>query len=198
MYMTTDNITDIDQAITDTQKDAALRSIARELPRDYATTLHPSISSHTESKLSTLLQQEAVRAGSGQSMHGGIDSSRYKSFTEISPDANVEVTKAALRAAYANLTYLNERQVNITLLEEYGKNAWLIGNSHTEDVQNRLQAELDSTKAQIDAVNRSRKSAQEDSRGELLGLDETWKQGISRIIETQLATDELRRQLPQR
>lgn len=196
--MTTDNITDIDQAITDTQKDAALRSIARELPRDYATTLHPSISSHTESKLSTLIQQEVVRAGSGQSMNGGTDSSRYESFTEISPEANVEVTKAALRAAYANLTYLNERQVNITLLEEYGKNAWLIGNSHTEDVQKRLQAELDSTKAQIDAVNRSRKSAQEDSRGELLGLDETWKQGISRIIETQLATDELRRQLPQR
>lgn len=128
---------------------------------------------------------------------GGIDSSRYESFAEVSPDNNVEVTKSALRAAYANITYLRDRQTNIALLEEYGKNAWLIGNSHSDEIQKRLQNELEKVKAQSESTNKIRRAAQEDSRGELLGLEETWKQGIGRIIETQLATDQLRQQILQ-
>lgn len=193
-----DEKTDIDPAISDSQKNAALKLIQREVPKDSTTRLHSSILSLPESRLTPLLQQEVTRAGSGKPMTGGIDSSRYESFAEVSPDTNIELMKAALRTAYANMTYLSERQTNITLLEEYGKNAWLIGNSHTEDMQKRLQVELEATKAEIETINRNRKTAQEDSKGELLGLEETWKQGISRIIETQLATDELRRQLPQR
>lgn len=96
------------------------------------------------------------------------------------------------------MTYLRGRQTNIALLEEHGKNAWLISNSHLDDIQKRLDSELANVKSQSEDINRARKAAQEDSKGELLGLDETWKQGISRIIETQLATDQLRQSLAQK
>lgn len=131
-------------------------------------------------------------------MDGGIDRSRYESSEELSPNSNVDKVKAALRSSYAKMTYLQDRQTNISLLEEYGKNAWLIGNSHLDDIQKRLDSELASLKIQTENTNRMRKAAQEDSKGELLGLEETWKQGIGRIIETQLATDQLRQELNQK
>lgn len=131
-------------------------------------------------------------------MSGGIDLSRYESSEDLSPDSNVETIKAALRSTYANMTYLRGRQTNISLLEEYGKNAWLIGNSHLEDTQKRLDSELANVEKRSENTNRVRKAAQGDSKGELLGLEETWKQGISRIIETQLATDQLRQDLAQK
>lgn len=127
-------------------------------------------------------------------MTGGIDLSRYESFSDVSADTDSETLKAALSTAYTNISYLRGRQTNIDLLEEYGKNAWLIGNSHLEDVQKRLDTELRRTKELSEDTNRARKSAQEDSKGELLGLEETWKQGIGRIIQTQIATDALRRE----
>lgn len=144
------------------------------------------------------LQHEVDRVAAGKQMTGGIDLSRYESSEEMSPDSNVEIVKAALRSTYANMTYLRDRQTNISLLEEYGKNAWLVGNSHLDDVQKRLDSELATVKAQAENINRMRRAAQEDSRGELLGLGDTWKQGISRIVETQLATDQLRQELSQK
>lgn len=134
----------------------------------------------------------------GRQSTGGIDLSRYESSEDISPDSNVESVKAALRTTYANLTYLRDRQANIALLEEYGKNVWLIGNSHLDDVQKRLDGELESLRTQTEDTNRLRRGAQDDSKGELLGLEETWRQGISRIIETQLATEQLRKEISHR
>lgn len=184
---------DIDPDISEYQRTAAYRLISRELPQDRAT-LHPSIAETPTSRLTPALQREVARAGTGQPLTGGINLSRYESFNEVSADTDTETLKAALRLAYTNVSYLRGRQMNIALLEEYGKHAWLIGNSHLEDVQKRLDAELTRTKELSEETNRARKLAQEDSKGQLLGLEETWKQGIGRIIETQIATDALRRE----
>lgn len=190
----TDSCVDIDAEISATQRSAADSLIRRELPKDYSKTLHSSLTDLSPSRLSPALQNEANRAGSGQPLTGGIDLSRYESLGDISPDTNAEIVKSALRIAYTNTTYLRGRQTNLALLEEHGKNAWLIGNSHTDDVQKRLETELSQAKSQSEAINRARKAAQEDVRGELLGLEETWKQGVGRIVETQLATEALRRE----
>ncbi|KAK5942793.1 hypothetical protein PMZ80_005359 [Knufia obscura] len=188
----------IDADISEAQRAAADVLIRRELPRDHNTTIHSSIAHPPTSRLTLALQQEVDRVVAGKQMTGGIDTSRYEPSEDLSADSNVEPVKAALRSTYANMTYLRDRQTNIALLEEYGKNAWLIGNSHLDDIQKRLDSELASLKTQTEDTNRKRKAAQEDSKGELLGLEETWKQGISRIIETQLATDQLQQQLNQK
>lgn len=193
-----DSLPYIDADISGPQRAAANLLIQRELPRDHTTTAHPSLAQPPTSQLTKALQQEVDRVAAGQQIAGGIDLARYESSEDLSPDSNVESIKAALRSTYANMTYLRGRQTNIALLEEHGKNAWLISNSHLDDIQKRLDSELANVKSQSEDINRARKAAQEDSKGELLGLDETWKQGISRIIETQLATDQLRQSLAQK
>lgn len=169
--------------------------IRQELPSDHARSLHPSVTEIPATKLTNVLQQEVERVAAGKPLIGGVDLSRYQDFEQVSQDSDVDALRHALRTAYANTTYLRGRQMNITLLEELGRNAWLIGNSQLEDVQRRLENELTAVKSQSESINRSRKALQEDSRGELLGLEETWKQGIGKIIETQVASDALRQDL---
>ena len=193
-----DSLPYIDADISETQREGANRLIRRELAKDHSAAVHPSLAEEPSSRLSAALQAELNRAGAGQALTNGIDLSRYESFDEISAESDVEIMKSALQTAYANITYLRDRQMNISLLEEYGKNAWLVSNSQLEDVQKRLDAELAETKEQSENTNRMRKAAQENSRGELLGLEDTWKQGIGRIIETQLATDQLKQDLIQK
>jgi pre-mRNA-splicing factor SPF27 len=89
-------------------------------------------------------------------------------------------------------TYLSGRQVNLTLLDEFGKNAWLIGNSQCEEILQDLEQELTRVKQETESVNKARKAAQENSKAELLGLEDTWRRGIGKILEIQVATNGLR------
>ncbi|KAK5075554.1 hypothetical protein LTR64_001761 [Lithohypha guttulata] len=177
----------IDPDPSQAQREAANLLIQSHLPRDHSATIHPSVVDTTSAGPRAFIQQEVDRAGAGRLMSGGIDLSRYESFDDVSADGPLEDTRSALKTAYANVSYLRGRLSNITLLEEYGKNAWLIGNSQLEDILKQLEEELRTTKELSENTNRIRKTAQEDSKGELLALEETWKQGISRIVETQIA-----------
>lgn len=44
-------------------------------------------------------------------------------------------------------------------------------------------------------VNIQRRRAQDEVGGELKGLDETWKKGVSKVLETEIATEGLRQQV---
>jgi pre-mRNA-splicing factor SPF27 len=81
------------------------------------------------------------------------------------------------------------------LLEELGKNAWLIGNSQLEAILRQLERELEELKVATESVNKSRKTAQESSRGEMIGLEETWKRAIGRSLEVEVAIEETRQQI---
>lgn len=94
--------------------------------------------------------------------------------------------------------YLSGRHSNLTLLDEFGKNAWLIGNSQLEHLLQELEQELTRLKDDVENVNKARKAAQENSRGELLGLEETWKHGIGKILEVQVAGAGLRQLILER
>lgn len=165
----------------------------KELPQEFAKKTHPSLFKPGASRLTPVFQQELNRIATGMAGIGGIDLSRYETSEDLSPESSLESVQGALRTTYANIAYLSDRQANIALLEEYGKNSWLIGNSHLDDLQRRLDNELESVKARSEETNVARKALQEDARGELLGLTDTWKQGIDKIIQTQLATDALNR-----
>jgi len=113
-------------------------------------------------------------------------------------DVEPETWRSDLRQAYISSSYLFGRLANLSLLEEFGKNAWLISNSQLEDILRDLEKELAEQKEATDNINKARKAAQEGSKAELLGLEETWKLGIGRIIEVQMATDGIRREILER
>lgn len=92
-------------------------------------------------------------------------------------------------------SHLSMRHENLALLEEYGKNACLIGNSQLEDILRGLEKELAETKEAAEAVNKQRKLAQEASQGEMVSLEETWKRGVSAILDVELASEGLRLQI---
>lgn len=88
-----------------------------------------------------------------------------------------------------------KRHENLALLEEHGKNAWLVGNSQLEEVLRGLEKELAETKSSSEEVNKQRKIAQDASFGELASLEETWKRGVGAVLDVELASEGLRMQI---
>lgn len=146
---------------------------------------------------SDLVAKELSRVDAGQPRSGGIDASRYEEPDEPSADDDAVTWRKSLRSAYVSNIYLQSRHTNLSLLEELGKNAWLVGNSQLDQIMKGLDQELATLKEEVDSVNRERKVAQEGSKGEILALEDTWRKGIGRLIEVQLATDQLRREIRQ-
>lgn len=144
------------------------------------------------------MRKELERVSAGHPRDGGIDLSRYEELDQPSEDDDAATWRRTLRTAYVSNTYLAGRHTNLALLEELGKNAWLMGNAQLDQTVKALDQELAFLKEEVDSVNRDRKSAQEASKGELLALESTWKEGIGRLIEVQLATDQLRQELGRR
>lgn len=81
------------------------------------------------------------------------------------------------------------------MLDENGKNAWLIGNSQLEYILGGLEKELAETKESSEEVNKQRKLAQEARYGELSSLEETWKRGVGAILDVELASEGIRMQI---
>lgn len=92
-------------------------------------------------------------------------------------------------------SHLSKRHENLTLLEENGKNAWLIGNSQLEDLLRGIEKELADTKEAAEEVNKQRKLAQEARQGELVALEDTWKRGVGSVLDVELASEGLRMQI---
>jgi pre-mRNA-splicing factor SPF27 len=142
-----------------------------------------------------LIQKELDRRAAGLPLTDGIDLSRYEAPEAPTNKGDIEAWKEALRNAYRSSTYLSGRIANLSLLDEFGKNAWLIGNSQLEDILRTLETELEELKVATDNVNKSRKAAQDGSRGELTSLEETWKRGIGRILEVEVAVEKVRQEV---
>lgn len=78
----------------------------------------------------------------------------------------------------------------LELLEQFGKNAWLIGNSQLEDVLRDLEKGLVKTKQRTEELNRERKGAQEGGQAAMEGSERAWREGIGRVVEVQLGISE--------
>lgn len=87
------------------------------------------------------------------------------------------------------------RHNNLALLEEYGKNAWLIGNSQLEEILRSVEKELAETNEAVEGVHKERKLVQESGHGELAGLEDTWRRGVGSILEVEVAAEGLRQQI---
>lgn len=191
--------TDVDVEPSAAARQKAQQLINAELPQDHATTLHPSIPPAPESQFSPLIQQELSRKATGAPLTGGIDLTRYEAPeppTHADGEApNLEEWRQTLQKAYVSSSHLTKRHENLALLEENGRNAWLIGNSQLEDILRGLEKELADTKEAAEEVNKQRKLVQEARQGELVSLEETWKRGVGAVLDVELAAEGMRMQI---
>ena len=195
-----DSLPYIDAEPTPSERASALSLIAVEMPSD--TSAHPSLPPLGQQNFSPLLEAEMLRIERKEPLQA-IDLSRYEALEPptTSPHSDerhpetLQKWRDALSMAYTSHTYLTGRQNNLALLERFGKNAWLIGNSQLEDVLRGLERELAQRKTDIDMVVIERKGMQEAVGPEIIGLDEGWRRGVGRVLEVEIAAEELRREI---
>ncbi|KAF4637848.1 hypothetical protein G7Y89_g257 [Cudoniella acicularis] len=196
-----DSLPYIDVEPSAAERAAAEALIAAELGI-VSTQPHPSVPPFEDQHFSPLIEAEILRIENKQPLNA-IDLSRYEAqeLPATSPDSDEKDPttlikwREALSKAYTSHTYLSGRQTNLALLEQFGKNSWLIGNSQLEDVLRGLERELAERKAEIDGVVIERKNAQEGVSAEIKGLEEGWKRGVGRVLETEVAAEQLRREI---
>ncbi|KAK4539445.1 hypothetical protein LTR36_010922 [Oleoguttula mirabilis] len=178
---------------------AAQALIQAELPPEHATTLHSSIPAMRESSFSDLIEAEHARIGSGaiKEPGTGIDLSRYEAL-DAPERGDTDAWRSTLQQAYTSAEYLRGREANLGLLETYGKNAWLIGNSQLEDELRSLERDVEAAKLELEAIEQARRAAQSNVAGEMHGLEETWRSGVGRMIEAQAAGERLRQEILER
>ncbi|KAL2051962.1 hypothetical protein ABVK25_007877 [Lepraria finkii] len=128
---------------------------------------HPLLPEPPDISHSPLIQSELSRIASKTPLTG-IDLSRYEATPSLDADTDPAQARETLEAAYTNASYLTLRLQALELLEKFGKNAWLIGNSQLEDILRDMEKELVETRGRVEGVNRERKGAQE-------GPGERWK-----------------------
>lgn len=150
-----------------------------------------------EPRFSPLIAHELERVSAKQPLRA-IDLKRYEEQEDLDPSGPLEEKQNALALAYTTNTYLTSRHTHLSLLDSFGKNAWLVGNWQTEAELQALERELADTKRQIELVNNARRRQQEEVGGELKSLEETWKKGVGRVLETEVAAESLRREVLER
>lgn len=165
--------------------------------------LHPSLPPLRDSPFYTanpVLHQEQARLSAKQPLTA-IDLSRY----EVDEDDLASGTgtstaqlESALGRAYTAQAYLTARHAHLGLLDRYGKNAWLVGNWQAEAELAAIERDLAAAKRDIELVNHARRQMQTEVGEELRGLDATWRRGVGRVLETEVAVERLRHEVEQR
>ncbi|KAJ5157414.1 uncharacterized protein N7482_008514 [Penicillium canariense] len=194
-----DSLPYVDAPPSASARQNAQQLINAELAPEHSSSLHPSIPAAPEFKFTPLIQQELERKANGTPLTGGIDLTRYEApepptRTDTEPP-NLPEWRQTLQSAYTSSSHLTKRHENLSLLEEHGKNAWLIGNAQLEETLRGIEKELAETKAAAEEVNRQRKIAQDASYGELTNLEATWKRGIAAVLDVELASEGVRMQI---
>ncbi|KAH6899666.1 Pre-mRNA-splicing factor SPF27 [Thelonectria olida] len=139
----------------------------------------------SEPSFSPAIQTELSRIAASQPAQP-LDLSRYEA-----PSSSANPSAALPPAAVAQ-SYLASRHTNLALLDRWGKNAWLLGNHALEAELQALERDLAAAKRDVDLVNLERRNRQEAVGAEMTTLDETWRAGVGRVLETEVAVEELR------
>ncbi|KAH9906654.1 Pre-mRNA-splicing factor SPF27 [Xylariomycetidae sp. FL2044] len=206
----------IDPEPTPAEREAAQSLIQAELSTSEPpappppTTTHPSSSTTTTTYQPTftpLITSELERISQKKPLKA-VDLSRYEeqdqeeeegrnpsTSTTTATSTSAEELEPRLARAYATSTYLTNRQTHLQLLDHLGKNAWLVGNWQLEAELQALERELAAARREADEVQAGRRRAQDDVAAEMRGLDEAWRRGVGRVLETEIAAEGLRQQV---
>ena len=159
--------------------------------------IHHSISSAREPRFSDLVSASHARLASTGAQEDSIHLPRYDALEAPSP-GDLAGWKATLQQAHVSREYLGSRELNLGLLQTYGKNAWLMGNSQMEDMVRDLESESQARKIELEQVEQARRAVQANAYGELSGLEESWRKGVGRLVEVQAAVEGVKRTILER
>jgi pre-mRNA-splicing factor SPF27 len=181
--------TDIDAPPAEDEVVAARGLIEREASKSLAKEdLHPSISKLDKSYLTDAIKHQLNEIENGSKLEDGIDLTRYSNLF----DKNGQLK---LREAYVALGYSELRQEDLSLLAEYGKNQWLIGNDNLERTLQQAETTLQDIQMDIDRINSDRKRRQEDALPTLEYLEARWRAGIRNTIDVNIACLQLENEI---
>ncbi|KAG5925124.1 hypothetical protein E4U42_004463 [Claviceps africana] len=173
---------------------------AKALIRDeQLSTPPPNLPPLAKPNFSPLMTEELARVASSTALPP-FDTKRYEAqdlppLDPEDPSSNSQALRSVLSKAFTSHAYLASRVENLALLDRHGANAWLLSNYHLENELSALESELADTKRQIDEVNYLRAQRQGDVKGELESLEETWRKGLGRVLETEIAVEGLRAEM---
>ncbi|KAI0433566.1 Pre-mRNA-splicing factor SPF27 [Xylaria sp. FL1042] len=193
----------IDKEPTKADREAAESLIKAELSSSSSssTSSPPTTSppSYAPPNFTPLILTELDRISKKEPLNA-IDLSRYEAQEPPTSQSQSQSQTPStllplLSRAYTSHTYLEGRQTHLHLLDAYGKNAWLVSNWQSEADLAALERELAATRKEIDVVNIQRRRLQDDIGEELRGLEDAWKKGVGRVLETEIATEALRQQV---
>ena len=162
--------------------------------------LHPALipAAKYNPEFSAAIEQEHARLQADPtSKLSAIDPTRYE-IPDVPEDTDRARWTEALQKAYTSSEYVNARLTELGLLEKFGKNSWLVGNAQLEDILKAIETELAEVRKEQDDVESTRRSQQESVHGEIKTLEETWKRGVGRVLETEVAAEGLKAQILER
>ncbi|KAK4995622.1 hypothetical protein LTR28_000463, partial [Elasticomyces elasticus] len=113
-----------DPALSADDRTSITSLISAELPPDHKSTPHSSLSALPTSGFSELVEKEHARLASGSPREPGVDLTRYEALDPPASNAP-DAWRTTLQQSYNSSAYLSSRLQNLSLLEKYGKNAWL-------------------------------------------------------------------------
>ncbi|CAI6342522.1 unnamed protein product [Periconia digitata] len=169
--------------------------------------IHPALipaTSYTPTFSQAVETEHARLQADPASKLSAIDLTRYEDFEApptTSPTSDEDRPEllaqwsAALKKAYTSSEYVHARSAELSLLEKFGKNSWLVGNSQLEDVLKAIETELADVRRQHEEVEALRRQQQESVHGEIKTLEDTWKKGVGRVLETEVAAEGLKQQI---
>ncbi|KAG5519061.1 hypothetical protein PMAC_002147 [Pneumocystis sp. 'macacae'] len=159
--------------------------IAKEIPKDLP--LHPLVHKYMEwNPSSKLIEEELKRVECGQKLDA-IDLSRYTSFKEPTM-SNKESWIDAINKSLISFEFLKGRIENLHLLDEFGKNSWLLYLEQLEHYLRQLETYLLTLQDEISILNKERKKFQTEGMGlELKRLENEFYHFIRRIFDVEIA-----------
>ncbi|KAL1792469.1 hypothetical protein ACET3X_008976 [Alternaria dauci] len=199
----------------DTELDAARLAAARALvdadissagvdTSDMHPALAPAAAQYTPTFSDFIAREHARLDDDPTSKLSGVDLKRYEDLdapentSPTTDDDRPELLQRwnkALKQAYTSAEYVQGRLTQLGLLEKFGKNAWLVGNSQLEDILKAIEADLAHVRKQHEEAEMLRRSQQANASGEIKTLEDTWKKGVGRVLETEVAAEGLKLQI---
>lgn len=74
----------------------------------------------------------------------------------------------------------------------------MIGNEQVSGELAAVEKELAVARSRLEEMERERRALQENVKGEIEGLEDTWRSTVGRAIEVEVAAEGLRRQIAAR
>eukprot|EP00842_Homolaphlyctis_polyrhiza_P006370 jgi/Hompol1/6734/HPOL_003601-RA len=106
-------------------------------------------------------------------------------------DSPQHVWDAAINNALAQLEHQNQRIVNLELIAKFGANAWLIHNYQMEAAIKSIKKQIDDVQAEIDSVNKARKTDQMRAKPALAALAQRWSELVYSVLAVRYENDKM-------